>query len=107
MIHTSSNNPLFTSSKYNGLENKIRIHFSKLVVTLQLEALLSIMRFQDNIMLKWPKDIFQEQEKNKKMSTIEKFVKDNSKNCFYEYYRMNFCYFKIYRLQLHSKSKLI
>ncbi|CAF1073014.1 unnamed protein product [Rotaria sordida] len=89
ILHTSSNNPLFTSSKYDGLENKIRIHFSKLIVTLQLEALLSIMKFQDNFMQKWPTDIFEEQiekkqlsgkfsQENKRMSTIEKFVKTNN-----------------------------
>ncbi|CAF1256037.1 unnamed protein product [Rotaria sordida] len=89
ILHTSSNNPLFTSSKYDGLENKIRIHFSKLIVTLQLEALLSIMKFQDNFMQKWPTDIFEEHiekkqlsekfsQENKRMSTIEKFVKTNN-----------------------------
>jgi hypothetical protein len=33
-------------------------------------------------MLKWPKDIFQEQEENKRISTIEKFVKKNSEKLF-------------------------
>ncbi|CAF4608864.1 unnamed protein product [Rotaria sp. Silwood1] len=88
ILHTSSDNPLFTSSKYDELENKVRIHLSKLIVTLQLEALLSIMKFQDNIMQKWPTDIFEQQikktqlsrkvfEDNRTMSTIEKFVKTN------------------------------
>ncbi|CAF4060347.1 unnamed protein product, partial [Adineta steineri] len=36
--------------------NKAHVHFTKLVVILQLEALLSILRFQDALMKKLPKD---------------------------------------------------
>ena len=49
-LHTSQENPLFSSSIYNGIENQARVHFSKLVVTLKLEALLSIFKFQDSLM---------------------------------------------------------
>jgi hypothetical protein len=63
ILHTSSENPLFTSSKYRGLENKIRIHLNKFIVTLQLEAVLSIMRFQDNLMQKWPTESMAEEKK--------------------------------------------
>jgi hypothetical protein len=90
ILHRSSNNPLFKSLKYDRLKNKIRIHLSKLIFTLQLEALLSIMRFQDNIMQKWPKNSFEEQaildktlpEEDKTMLTIGKSVKKNSEYFF-------------------------
>jgi len=90
ILHTSSNNPLFTSSKYDRLENKIRTHLSKLVLTLQLEALLSIMRFQDNIIQKWPKNSLEEQaildktlsKEDKTMLTMGKPVKKNSESFF-------------------------
>ncbi len=55
---------LHTSSKDGGFENRIRIHLSRFIVTLQLEALLSIMKFQDNIMQKWPKDNLAEEAKS-------------------------------------------
>jgi hypothetical protein len=55
-LHTSPDNPLFSSPTYNGIENRAHVHFTKLVVTLQLEALLSILRFQDALLKKLPKD---------------------------------------------------
>ena len=55
-LHTSKDNPLFSSAEYNSIENQAHVHFSKLVVTLQLEALLSILRFQDSLMKKLPND---------------------------------------------------
>ena len=64
-LHTSPENPLFLSSNYNGIENKAHVHFTKLVVTLQLEALLSILRFQDALMKKLPKDTPEEELKKK------------------------------------------
>ncbi len=64
-LHTSPENPLFLSSNYNGIENRAHVHFSKLVVTLQLEALLSILRFQDALMKKLPKDTPEEELKKK------------------------------------------
>lgn len=67
VLHTSPDNPLFTSAKYGGLENRVRIHLSKFLMTLQLEALLSIMRFQDNITQKWPKE----------RTLIEKIAQEN------------------------------
>jgi hypothetical protein len=80
VLHTSADNPLLTSSKYGGLENKVRIHLSKFIVTLQLDALLSIMRFQDNIMQKWPKERMTEE--NKTMLSLGKIVNKNSENEF-------------------------
>ncbi|CAF1260195.1 unnamed protein product [Adineta steineri] len=62
-LHTSQKNPLFSSSTYNEIENKADVHFSKLVVTLQLEVLLSIFKFQDSLMKKLPKDITDNQIK--------------------------------------------
>ena len=86
ILHTSSDNPLFTSSKYNRLENRVEIHVNKLVLTLQLEALLSLMRFQDNIMQKWPKDDSEEQTKEKMtLSNIRKLVTQTSENIIFEY----------------------
>ena len=55
-LHTSKENPLFSSVEYNSIENQAHVHFSKLMVTLQLEALLSILRFQDSLMKKLPND---------------------------------------------------
>lgn len=63
-LHTSPDNPLFKSSIYNGIENKAHVHLSKLVVTLQLEALLSILRFQDALMKKLPKDLLDDDKKD-------------------------------------------
>lgn len=45
---------LHTSSDDGKSKNKVRVHLSKFVLALQLEALLSILRFQDNITQKWP-----------------------------------------------------
>lgn len=53
-LHTSPENPLFTSATYNSIENDADLTLNKLVVTLKLEALLSIMRFQDSLMKKLP-----------------------------------------------------
>lgn len=55
-VHTSAENPLFKSKIYDGIENRVDVHLSKLVVILQLEALLSILRFQDALLKKLPKD---------------------------------------------------
>jgi hypothetical protein len=69
-LHTSPKNPLFSSSIYNGIENKAHVHLTKLVVTLQLEALLSILRFQDALSRKLPKDILEDDTKKKQQLTI-------------------------------------
>ena len=45
---------LHTSPDDGQSQNKVRIHLSKFVLALQVEALLSILRFQDNITQKWP-----------------------------------------------------
>jgi hypothetical protein len=64
-LHTSPDNPLFLSSTYNGIENRAHVHFTKLVVILQLEALLSILRFEDALSKKLPKDTPEEESKKK------------------------------------------
>jgi hypothetical protein len=64
-LHTSPENPLFLKSIYNGIENKAQVHFTKLVVILQLEALLSILRFQDALLKKLPKDTPEAEAKKK------------------------------------------
>jgi hypothetical protein len=83
--HTSLENPLFLSSPYNGIENKAKINLSKLVVTLQLEALLSIFKFQDSLMKKLPKDSPEDQakkkqeEEEKKKQEEQKTAEENKK----------------------------
>ncbi|CAF3616816.1 unnamed protein product [Rotaria sp. Silwood1] len=64
--HTSSENPFFLSPYYDGIEDRVQVHFSKLVVTLQLEALLSIFRFQDSLMKKLPQATAEDQAKQKR-----------------------------------------
>ncbi|UJR35157.1 hypothetical protein I4U23_027926 [Adineta vaga] len=84
-LHTSPDNPLFSSSTYNGIENRAHIHMTKLVVTLQLEALLSILRFQDALLKKLPKDTpemelkkrLQEEEEETKKQQELKVPEDN------------------------------
>ncbi|CAF0895845.1 unnamed protein product [Rotaria sp. Silwood1] len=71
-LHTSPENPLFLTSDYNGIENKAHVHFSKLVVTLQLEALLSILRFQDTLMKQLPQDTPENQAKKKQEEEMKK-----------------------------------
>ncbi|CAF1279009.1 unnamed protein product [Rotaria magnacalcarata] len=83
-LHTSSKNPLFLSTIYNGIENKAHIHVSKLVVILQLEALLSIFRFYESLTRKLPKSILphefkheeKEEEENKDKSEPSKLLQD-------------------------------
>ena len=70
-LHTSAENPLFKSATYDGIENRAHVHLSKLVVTLQLEALLSILRFQDALMKKLPKDLPIDENKTKKATTLK------------------------------------
>lgn len=71
-LHTSPENPLFNTSIYNGIENKAYVHFTKLVVILQLEALLSILRFQDALVKKLPKDLLEDDEKKKEIDENDK-----------------------------------
>ncbi|CAF3586652.1 unnamed protein product [Adineta steineri] len=77
-LHTSQENPLFLSSPYNGVENEANVRFSKLVVTLQLEALLSIFKFQDSLMKKLPKDITDNQTKEPPKEEV-KAIENNEK----------------------------
>jgi hypothetical protein len=84
-LHTSPENPLFLSPNYNGIENEADVHFSKLCVTLQLEALLSIFRFQDSLMKKLPQDSQEDQakkkqEEEKKKQEEEKKKQEEQKN---------------------------
>ncbi|CAF0945953.1 unnamed protein product [Adineta ricciae] len=82
-LHTSAENPLFSSPTYDGIENRARVHFSKLVVMLQLEALLSIFKFQDSLMKKLPVDVKDDatkpkvEDENKAIEKAEKVVKKN------------------------------
>ena len=78
-LHTSPSNPLFFSSTYNGIENKAHLHLTKLVVTLQLEALLSILRFEDVLSRKLPKDILEDDSK-KKQQQQQLTVPEENKN---------------------------
>jgi hypothetical protein len=54
-VHRARDNPSFSSSTSNSIENEIDIGFSKMVVILKLEALLSIMRFQETVTKKLAK----------------------------------------------------
>ena len=86
-LHTSKDNPLFSSSHYAGVENQAHVHLSKLVITLQLEALLSILRFQDSLMSSLVTDTPEEQAKKKQEQkaieenkTTDKVVKKPGKS---------------------------
>lgn len=72
ILHTSLNNPLFSTPKYEGVENKIQINLNKLIITMQLEALLSIMKFQNKITQNLSKQVDSEdQNKRKQLSERE------------------------------------
>jgi len=73
-LHTSPDNPLFSSPMYSEIENRAHVHMTKLVVTLQLEALLSILRFQDALVRKLPKDQNHTEERDKKTRQSEDFL---------------------------------
>ncbi|CAF3842051.1 unnamed protein product [Rotaria sp. Silwood1] len=73
-LHTSPENPLFLTSNYNEIENKAHVHFSKFVI-LQIEALLSILRFQDTLMKQLLQDILENQAKKKQKEQTN--AKDN------------------------------
>ncbi|CAF3899768.1 unnamed protein product, partial [Rotaria magnacalcarata] len=79
LLHTSSENPLFLSPTYDGIENRAHVHFSKLVVTLQLEALLSILRFQDSLMKKLPQDTSETQPKERQDQKQIEDIKNSDK----------------------------
>ncbi|UJR10669.1 hypothetical protein I4U23_014864 [Adineta vaga] len=78
--HTSPENPLFSSSMNHGVENQARVHFSKLLVTLKLEALLSIFKFQDSLMKNLPKDTTEDPTKIKQEEEEEKNDDENKNN---------------------------
>lgn len=79
-LHTSKENPLFlTSSLYNGTESQADVVFSKLVVTLQLEALLSIFKFQDTLLKKLPQDTPEVQAKKKQEEDKKKQEEEEKK----------------------------
>ena len=82
-LHTSEENPLFVSSTYGGTDNTVSVHFSRLVVTLQLEALLSILRFQDTLMKNLPQDTSENQatvqrERDQKKQQEQTNIDDNN-----------------------------
>ncbi|CAF1293254.1 unnamed protein product, partial [Didymodactylos carnosus] len=62
---TSSVNPLLASTPYNGIENQVKVHIGKPVLLLQLEPLLSIVRFKNDLMDKISKE--QQRISNKRM----------------------------------------
>ncbi|CAF1170061.1 unnamed protein product [Rotaria sordida] len=64
---TSPVNPNFASAPYNSIENQIHVHIGKPILMLQLEAVLSIIRFQNDIMKKISKD-----KKETKRQTVSK-----------------------------------
>lgn len=91
ILHTSRENPLFRSSPYDGIENKVNVNFSKLVVNLQLEALLSIFKFQDTVMKQLATDSpdtpvkkkqEEEQQSQKNAEEEKKVVKKNGRRDF-------------------------
>jgi hypothetical protein len=77
--HTSPENPSFLLSPYDGIENKADVNVSKLVVTLQLEALLSIFKFQDSLMKKLPQDTPEDQAKKKQEEEKKKQEEEKKK----------------------------
>jgi len=77
--HTSPENPSFLLSPYEGIENKADVNVSKLVVTLQLEALLSIFKFQDSLMKKLPQDTPEDQAKKKQEEEKKKQEEEKKK----------------------------
>lgn len=80
LLHTSPENPLFDSPLYNNVENNAQVKFSKLVVNLKLEALLSILRFQDSLMKKLPQSTPTAPAKEEKPAEeTEKTVKKTGK----------------------------
>ncbi|CAF1279791.1 unnamed protein product, partial [Didymodactylos carnosus] len=62
---TSSVNPLLASTPYNGIENQVKVHIGKPVLMLQLEPLLTIVRFKNDLMDKISKE--QHRISNKRM----------------------------------------
>lgn len=76
-LHTSPENPLFLSATYHGIENNAYVHFTKLVVTLQLEALLSILRFEDGLSRKLSSHTPQPAVIEKKTPEILKVLEQN------------------------------
>ena len=79
--HTSAENPLFALAPYNGVESEAKIQVNKLVIMLQLEALLSIFKFQDTVMKKLPQEPVVEQPKKEEQPepTKEQKEEENKK----------------------------
>ncbi|CAF3768117.1 unnamed protein product [Adineta steineri] len=75
---TSIENPLFSSSPYNSIENKIHINFSQSNLNIQLEALTSILIFKNNIIKQFS------QKQIKSDSTKTKKPKKKSKKSSFE-----------------------
>ncbi|UJR16774.1 hypothetical protein I4U23_003674 [Adineta vaga] len=47
---TSPENPLFYSAPYNRIENKVHVNISKPIAMLQIDALVSIIQFRNDLM---------------------------------------------------------
>ncbi|CAF1560651.1 unnamed protein product, partial [Didymodactylos carnosus] len=71
-LKTSLDNPMFENEPYNSIESIGTLHFSKLEVNLQLQALLSILRFQDSLMKKLPTESEAEKQKKKELEDAKK-----------------------------------
>ncbi|CAF1461892.1 unnamed protein product [Adineta ricciae] len=71
---TSPENPSFYSAPYNRIENKVHVQLSKPLATLQIEALASIVRFQNHLLYKISKLPLQ-----KNMPSNDEATTDNGK----------------------------
>ncbi|CAF1242324.1 unnamed protein product [Didymodactylos carnosus] len=71
-LNTSRDNPMFKREPYNSIENAGKFHFSKLEVILQLEALLSILRFHDNLIKRLPTETEDEKQKKREQEEEKK-----------------------------------
>lgn len=78
-LFTSTENPLFYSNPYNRIENKIQIHINKPIFILQVEVLISMIRFQNDIINKLSKQQYEESEnKSNSNENIDKNLTSSS-----------------------------
>ncbi|CAF1301171.1 unnamed protein product, partial [Rotaria sordida] len=72
---TAPENPMFGSAPYNSIENQIRVHIGKPILMLQLEPLLSIVQFKNDLMEK----VVKEQHRLSHKTTAKKRVASKPK----------------------------
>ncbi|CAF3918749.1 unnamed protein product, partial [Rotaria sordida] len=72
---TAPENPMFASAPYNSIENQIRVHIGKPILMLQLEPLLSIVQFKNDLMEK----VVKEQHRLSHKTTAKKRVASKPK----------------------------